>query len=149
MMNIVSLFVPHPSLKNSTHSPPTYMSTPECLQQQCSTSDNQTQLTCSLCKQEHVTFGDTKPWFPNFSVMNLIGHVIPKSKHFCETHHHEKCYYCLDDKQLVCIYCAYHGEHAGHNCEHMDKARAAVDRTLWKVKVKASGECTCGRHPDS
>lgn len=75
-------------------------------------------------------------------MIQLIGTVIPKSQYFCETHHHEKSYYCMDDRQLVCIYCAYHGEHAGHHCEQMDKAKTTVGQSLWKLKLKAAGN-TC------
>ena len=74
--------------------------------------------------------------------MHIIGNVIPKSKHFCELHRHEKNYYCLDDQKLVCIYCAYHGEHSEHHCEHIDRARGRVKDSLCKAKLQATSRAS-------
>ena len=102
-----------------------------------------------MCNRDYMVLGETQLWFPNYSLMHLIGNVIPKSRHFCEIHHHEKSYYCLDDKQLVCIYCVYHGEHSGHKCEHVDTAKTTVGETLWNAKLKASGwDNECLQHTE-
>lgn len=81
-----------------------------------------------------------KLWFPNHSVIQIIGNVIPKSKHFCMTHQHDQTYYCFDDQTLVCIYCAYHGDHSSHECVSVEEAKRRKENTLQEVKLQASSK---------
>ena len=60
--------------------------------------------------------------------------VVPKAKNLCATHQQEKSYYCFDDHSLVCIYCAYQGDHSKHKCLHVDTAKREVDCDLQKYK---------------
>ena len=62
--------------------------------------------------------------------------LICKSKNLCDIHQCERSYYCFDDCSLVCIYCAYHGEHCQHRCQHVDIARKEIDKDLQKYKVQ-------------
>ena len=70
----------------------------------------------------------------------MIGNVIPKSKHFCATHQHDQTYYCFDDQTLVCIYCAYHGDHSSHECVSVEEARKRKEDTLQEIKLQASSK---------
>ena len=113
----------------------------ECLQNNSSNiSDAKHSVHCSLCDKDHVCSSDDKLWFPNYSMIQLIGNVIPKSKHFCSTHQHDENYFCFTDQSLVCIYCAYHGEHKTHECKHIDEARQQVELSLQEVKRKVSSK---------
>ena len=97
-------------------------------------------IKCSKCSQEHLGSDEKKMWFPNHSVVQLIGNVIPKSKYFCKTHQHDQAYYCFDDQTLVCIYCAYHGEHSGHECVPIEEAKKRKENALQEVKLQASSK---------
>ena len=66
--------------------------------------------------------------------------IVPKSKNLCDTHQHEKNYYCFDDCTLVCIYCAYHGDHSHHKCQHVDTAKHQVDQDLQKYKQQVKNK---------
>lgn len=95
-------------------------------------------IRCTICGQEDSSqAGETKPWFPNYSLMHVIGNVIPKPKHFCSQHQHNKTYYCLQDQALVCIHCAYHGSHTNHTCRHMDEAKRLVKEKLQEGRSRA------------
>lgn len=60
--------------------------------------------------------------------------VVLKSNNLCDTHQHEKHYYCFDDGILVCIYCAYDGDHCQHKCQHVDAAKQQIDHELQYYK---------------
>lgn len=47
-------------------------------------------------------------------------------------------YYCFDDHTIVCIYCAYHGNHSSHNCKPMEEARKEAESSLRKVELSVS-----------
>ena len=101
------------------------------------------EITCSICGREHVgSTSDSKPWFPNYSMIQLIGSVISKAKHFCPIHQHDRNYYCFHDNTLVCIYCAYHGEHAAHQCRPVDDAKKTIRDRLRPVRIQAQGRMT-------
>jgi hypothetical protein len=71
-------------------------------------------------------------------MVQIIANMAQKSKFFCPAHQHDMNYYCFDDQTMVCIYCAYHGEHSSHNCKHVDEAKKDADTRLKKVKVSVS-----------
>ena len=98
-------------------------------------------LTCPTCTQEHSVdaTGSSRPWFPNLSVAQLVTSVLSKAKHFCPIHQHDRNYYCFHDKTLVCIYCAYHGEHAGHHCQLVNEAKQTVRDELRPLRMRAQG----------
>ncbi|CAI8015339.1 Tripartite motif-containing protein 72, partial [Geodia barretti] len=98
-------------------------------------------LTCPTCTQEHSVdaTGSSRPWFPNLSVAQLVTSVLSKAKHFCPIHQHDRNYYCFRDKTLVCIYCAYHGEHAGHHCQLVNEAKQTVRDELRPLRMRAQG----------
>ena len=75
-------------------------------------------------------------------MIQLINTVRSKAKHFCPTHQHDCNYYCLEDKILVCIYCAYHGDHAGHRCQTVHEARETIKDELRPVRIQARGRVT-------
>ena len=83
--------------------------------------------------------GSSRPWFPNLSVAQLVTSVLSKAKHFCPIHQHDRNYYCFHDKTLVCIYCAYHGEHAGHHCQLVNEAKQTVRDELRPLRMRAQG----------
>lgn len=113
-----------------------HSSLPECINRNCSTKqDNKISLFCSVCKEEHLGSSDNQPWFPNYSIMQLVGNTTPKSKYICPVHQQDRSYFCFDDQSLVCIYCAYH-EHKQHECQHIDEARQKVETSLQDVKQK-------------
>lgn len=64
--------------------------------------------------------------------------VLLKSKNLCDIHQHEKSYYCHDDCTLVCIYCAYQGDHSHHKCQHVDTAKQQMDSDLQKLKQQVT-----------
>jgi hypothetical protein len=98
-------------------------------------------LTCPTCSQEHSVdaTGSSRPWFPNLSVSQLVTSVLSKAKHFCPIHQHDRNYYCFHEKTLVCIYCAYHGEHAGHHCQPVNEARQTMRDELRPLRMRAQG----------
>ena len=101
------------------------------------------QLTCATCDVEFSTGDeDRKPWFPNHSMIQLITTVRSKAKHFCLVHQHDQNYYCFQDKTLVCIYCAYHGEHANHRCLPVNEAKWAIREGLRGARIQALGHVT-------
>ena len=92
-------------------------------------------ISCTLCNQDNIAPTENKLWFPNHAMIQVISAgVVPKAKNLCPTHQHEKSYYCFDDRTLVCIYCAYHGDHSKHKCLHVDTARQELDCDLQKYK---------------
>ena len=93
------------------------------------------------CSRDHSVDPaiSSRPWFPNLSVAQLVTTVLSKAKHFCPVHQHDRNYYCFKDKSLVCIYCAYHGEHAGHPCQPVSEARQVVRDELRPLRVRAQG----------
>lgn len=97
-------------------------------------------LKCQLCGQEHRGTAERELWFTNLSLVQMIGKcsLVPKSRFFCSLHQHDKSFYCFDDQALVCIYCAYHGDHKGHNCLYMEEARTKVDDSLGVLKLQAT-----------
>lgn len=103
-------------------------------------TDDKISLKCSTCSQLHTSEdgNETLLWFPNHSMLQIIENMLMKSKIVCQIHHHDKNYYCFDDHTMVCIYCAYHGEHSSHVCKHMDEARKEVEASLRKVKLSMS-----------
>lgn len=96
------------------------------------------EVCCSICGQEHSGSSDSKPWFPNHSMIQLISSVLSKAKHFCPTHQHDLSYYCFEDKTLVCIYCAYHGDHASHQCRHVNEAKQVMREGLRGVRLQVT-----------
>ena len=64
--------------------------------------------------------------------------VMLKSRNLCDIHQHEKSYYCYDDCTLVCIYCAYQGDHSHHKCQHVDTAKQQMDSDLQKYKQQVT-----------
>lgn len=97
-------------------------------------------LKCSSCSQLHISKSGnvTELWFPNHSMVQIIENMLSKSKYFCQTHQHDKNYYCFDDHILVCIYCAYHGSHSTHACKHLDEAKLEAEAVLKRVKLSVS-----------
>ncbi len=77
-------------------------------------------------------------YFPNHSMVQIILNMVSKSKTFCQIHQHDKNYYCFDDHSLVCIYCAYHGEHSSHTCKHVEEAKKEVEASVKKNKLLMS-----------
>lgn len=71
-------------------------------------------------------------------MVQIIANLASKSKFFCSIHQHDTNYYCFDDHSVVCIYCAYHGEHSTHNCKHMEEAKKEAAVALRKVKLSVS-----------
>ena len=120
------------------------MQPPDCLEKMTVKGEGGNhQLTCATCGKEHSGItSDTKPWFPNHSMVQLISTVLSKAKHFCPTHQHDRNYYCFQDKALVCIYCAYHGEHATHQCQPVNEAKLTIRDRLRPVKIQAQGRAT-------
>ena len=119
---------------------------PGCLERLMVKGDEEAKqkLTCDTCSKEHTveTGSDKKPWFPNHSMIQLVANVLSKAKHFCPTHQHDRNYYCFQDKTLVCIYCAYHGDHAGHHCQPVAEAKQTVRERLRAVRIQAQGRMT-------
>lgn len=113
-----------------------------CLRKGCSKTDGKASLRCSTCRQLHTAAegqDETSLWFPNHSMIQIIGNMLSKSKHVCSIHNHDKNYYCFDDCMLVCIYCAYHGQHSSHVCKHVDEAKKEAEASLKKLKLSLSG----------
>ena len=101
------------------------------------------QLTCATCGKEHSGItSDSKPWFLNHSMVQLISTVLSKAKHFCPTHQHDRNYYCFQDNALVCIYCAYHGDHAAHQCQPVNEAKQTIRDRLRPVRIQVQGRVT-------
>ena len=119
-----------------------FTSLTECLDSKANTDSLSTSITCVLCKQEHSGASSRELWFPNHSVIQMIGNVIPKSKYFCEAHHQNMDYYCLEDSCLVCIVCAYQGKHAGHSCKPVSLARTDVETQLQLAVKKVVSKST-------
>ena len=71
-------------------------------------------------------------------MVQIIGNMVSKSKFFCSIHQHDMNYYCFDDHTIVCIYCAYHGNHSSHNCKPIEEARKEAESSLRKVKLSVS-----------
>lgn len=111
-----------------------------CLQKACIKVGEKSTVKCSTCMQVHTCENKTGAglWFPNHSMVQIIANIASKAKLFCPVHQHDMNYYCFDDHAIVCIYCAYHGEHASHTCKHLDEARKDVDTALRKVKLSVS-----------
>ena len=113
---------------------------PACLEKMVVKEEGGRQkLTCPTCSREVSGGGNFKPWFPNHSVAQLVTSVLSKAKHFCPIHQHDRNYYCLRDQILVCIYCAYHGEHAGHPCQPACEARQTVRGELRPLRMRVQG----------
>lgn len=108
----------------------------ECLQKSCTQSkDGTVKIQCLLCNKENSSATKSNLWFPNHAMIEVIGTgLVPKSKNLCDIHKHEKSYYCFDDSILVCIYCAYHGDHSHHKCHHVDIAKEQMDHELHEHK---------------
>lgn len=105
--------------------------------------EGEKKVTCCTCGKEHVgPTSDNKLWFPNHSMVQLIGTVLSKAKHFCPIHQHDRNYYCFQDDTLVCIYCAYHGEHATHLCRPVNDAKQVVRDRLRPVRIQTQGRMT-------
>lgn len=111
-----------------------------CLQKALSKSGEKSSLKCYACRQVHSCDNGTGTglWFPNHSMVEIIAKMASKSKFFCPVHQHDMNYYCFDDHAMVCIYCAYHGEHSSHDCKHVEEAKKEADACLRKVKVSIS-----------
>lgn len=75
-------------------------------------------------------------------MVQLIGTVLSKAKHFCPVHQHDRNYYCFQDNTLVCIYCVYHGEHASHQCRPVNDAKQVIRDGLRPVRIQAQGRMT-------
>ena len=75
-------------------------------------------------------------------MIQLLATVRSRAKHFCPTHQHDCNYYCLDDRVLVCIYCAYHGDHSGHRCQMVAEARETLREELRPLRLQARGRVT-------
>lgn len=71
-------------------------------------------------------------------MIQIISNMLSKSKLFCKIHQQEKNYYCFDDHVLVCIYCAYQGEHSTHTCKHVEEAKKEAEAALKTVKMSVS-----------
>lgn len=113
----------------------------ECLRKGLSgSSETGLLLKCQLCGREHRGTAEQELWFTNLSLVQMIGKcsLVPKSRFFCSLHQHDKSFYCLDDQALVCIYCAYHGGHKGHNCLYIEEARRKVEDSLGTLKLQAA-----------
>ena len=115
----------------------------DCLDSKCtSVSDSKVNLVCVVCKQQHTAETRNELWFPNHSVIQMIGNVIPKSKYFCDVHQQNMNYYCFDDHCLVCIGCVYHGQHSEHTCKLVTEAKKEVESgmgiTVKKVVSKSA-----------
>lgn len=95
-----------------------------------SDSDSSVNLVCTFCKQHHTAETRNALWFPNHSVIQMIGNVIPKSRYFCEVHQQNMNYYCFDDNCIVCIGCAYQGQHSEHSCKLVTEAKKEVESGL-------------------
>lgn len=110
----------------------------ECLKKAVYKSDETYCILCTSCEQLHTSSRhgtDAELWFPNHSMVQIIANIMSKSKFFCREHQLDKDYYCFDDNNLVCIYCAYHGKHASHSCKHVEEARNDVFEVLRKLKI--------------
>ena len=66
--------------------------------------------------------------------------ILSKAKYCCPVHQHDQNYYCLEDKCLVCIYCAYHGDHASHQCRPVNEAKHMVREDLQGVRRQAKSQ---------
>lgn len=75
-------------------------------------------------------------------MVQLIRTVLSKAKHFCPIHQHDRNYYCFQDKTLVCIYCAYHGDHTAHQCRPVKEAKQVIRDGLRAVRIQAQGRTT-------
>ena len=108
----------------------------DCLQKNCTPCEGGTvKICCSLCNKDNSSTTENDLWFPNHAMIQVIGTgVVLKSKNLCDIHQHEKSYYCYDDCTLVCIYCAYQGDHSNHKCQHVDNAKQQMDSDLQKYK---------------
>ena len=96
-------------------------------------------ICCSLCNKENSSTTVNDLWFPNHAMIQVIGTgVVLKSRNLCDIHQHEKSYYCYDDCTLVCIYCAYQGDHSHHKCQHVDTAKQQMDSDLQKYKQQVT-----------
>ena len=112
-----------------------------CLKKTLSKSEDKVSIKCSSCNQLHISTkngNETELWFPNHSMVQIIKNAISKSKYYCRVHQQEKNYYCFNDDILVCIYCAFHGEHSTHMCKHLEDARKEAHRELQSVKLSVS-----------
>ena len=119
-----------------------YLLPAECLRKRLSGSGGVgLLLRCQLCSLEHRAAKEEELWFSNLSLMQMIGkcNLVPKSRFFCSLHQHDKSFYCFDDQTLICIYCAYHGDHKGHDCLYIEEARKKMEDSLAVLKLQASG----------
>jgi hypothetical protein len=112
----------------------------ECLQKSYIPCEGGTvKICCSLCNKDNSSATIDGLWFPNHAMIQVIGTgVMLKSRNLCDIHQHEKSYYCYDDCTLVCIYCAYQGDHAHHKCQHVDTAKQHMDGDLQKYKQQVT-----------
>ena len=112
----------------------------ECLQKSCIPCEGETvKICCSLCNKDNSSTTVNGLWFPNHAMIQVIGTgVMLKSRNLCDIHQHEKSYYCYDDCTLVCIYCAYQGDHSLHKCQHVDTAKQHMDSDLQKYKQQVA-----------
>lgn len=115
-----------------------------CLHKTLNKSGEKSSLKCSACRQVHSCENRTGAglWFPNHSMVEIIVKMASKSKFFCPVHQHDMNYYCFNDDVMVCIYCAYHGDHSSHNCKHVEEAKKEADMCLKKAKVSVSSYVT-------
>ena len=112
----------------------------ECLQKRYTPCESgSVKITCTLCNKDSSSTTVNDLWFPNHAMIQVIGTgVVLKSRNLCDIHQHEKSYYCYDDCTLVCIYCAYQGDHSHHNCQHVDTAKQQMDSDLQKYKQQVT-----------
>ena len=110
----------------------------ECLEKRCTEGDVGTiKICCLVCSKDNSSMTTKDLWFPNHAVIQIINTgLVYKSKNLCDIHQCERSYFCFDDSILVCIYCAYHGEHSQHKCQHVDVARDEIDKDLQKCKLQ-------------
>lgn len=114
----------------------------DCIQKGSTRLDSGSmKVCCSICNKESSSTTKHDLFFPNYAMVQVISAgVVPKCRHLCDMHQHEKNYYCIDDKVLVCIYCAYDGDHSQHKCQHVDTAKQQMDNDLHTYKKQILNE---------
>ena len=121
---------------------PTLSSLAVCLKKTVSKGEeDRISINCSSCNQLHMSTkngSETELWFPNHSMVQIIKNMISKSKYFCRIHQQENNYFCFNDNALVCIYCAFHGEHSTHTCKLIEDARKEANERLNNVRLSIS-----------
>lgn len=109
-----------------------------CLKKAMFTAKNRVSIKCTSCNEVHTSSengNETELWFPNHSMVQIIKGAISRSRYFCHVHQQEKNHYCFNDNTLVCIYCAFHGEHLTHTCKHQEDARKEAHKILSNITV--------------